>query len=267
MNEMNDVFSARRFGWLMRKTVQERPAQVIGTIGLCFAISFICYGMTRLLQGIWQAQNTAFIVGLVLGGPFLASVVLGYFSNNAMGASFLTLPASRMEKWLSAVLIVGVLYFFIFLLFFRLMDLAFVSQFHNSLDPYSANYREMYENVHTLSFTEFPATHCYVMFFNFTGLMLIGSLFYNKAPFIKTSLVICTVIIAAFLFNFLIVKLLINNTQSAFPLSLIWIWVGKDRAMIQLSPKTAGIIKFVFQFALPVVLWSLSLLRLKEKEF
>src|SRR5690242_19087591 len=143
---MNDVFSARRFGWLMRKTVQERPTQIIGTIGLCFAISFICYGITRLLQGIGQAQNTSFFVGLAIGGPFLASVVLGYFNSNASGVSFLTLPASRLEKWLSAVLIVGVLYFFLFLLFFRLLDLAFVVQFHNNLDPYSANYREMYDN-------------------------------------------------------------------------------------------------------------------------
>src|SRR3982751_1915696 len=108
---MSDVFSLRRFGWLMRKIFQERTTQVLGAILLCFTVTFIVYAMTRLLQGIEVAQNGAFAVGLPLGGSLMASVVFSYFNNNAMGASFLTLPASLLEKWLSGILIVGMLYF------------------------------------------------------------------------------------------------------------------------------------------------------------
>jgi hypothetical protein len=264
---MSDVFSLRRFGWLMRKIFQERTTQVLGTILLCFTVTFIVYAMTRLLQGIEVAQNGAFAVGLPLGGSLMASVVFSYFNNNAMGASFLSLPASLLEKWLSGILIVGMLYFLLFLAFFRLLDLAFVSQLHHSLDHHAPFYKEQYEAVHLLSFTEFTAWGNYLMFFNFTGIMMLGALFFNKAAFVKTALVICTVIVGAFLLNLLVVSQLIKNTQISFPFSVVWIWVGKDRAAIELSPETADIIKFIFRFVLPAILWSLSLLRLKEKEF
>ena len=264
---MNDVFSLRRFGWLMRKIFLERIMQVAGTILLCFTVTFMVYAMTRLLQGVQVGQNGAFLVGLTLGGSLMASVVFNYFNNNAMGASFLTLPASLLEKWLSGILIVGVLYFLLFLAFFRLVDFAFVWQYHHSLDHHAPYYKEQYEAVNLMSFTEFTAWGNYVMFLNFAGIMMLGSLFFNKAAFIKTALFICVVIVGAFLLNLLVINLLIKNTQTAFPFSVVWIWVGKERASIELSPENADKIKIIFRFVLPAILWSLSLLRLKEKEF
>ncbi len=264
---MNDVFSARRFGWLMRKVFLDKTAPVFGTILLCFTVTLIFYGLTRLLQGIQVAQNGAFTIGLPLGGTLVASVVFGYFNNNAVGTSFLTLPVSVFEKWLSGVLIVGVLYFFLFLLFFRLLDMAFVAQYHHGLNPHSAYYKEQYEYVQLFSFTGFTARRNYMMFFNFAGMMMLGSLFFNKAPFVKTALVICALIIGAFLLNLFVINLLIKNVQIAFPFSVVWIWVGKDRAALNLSPEIESRIRFIFCFVLPFILWGLSLLRLKEKEF
>lgn len=264
---MNDIFSFRRFAWLMRKTIMERPAQLLGIMLLSFTITFIIYGLTRLLQGLGDAQNYSFLAGLAIGGCFLASVVFGYFNNNASGASFLTLPASLLEKWLSGILLTGVIYVLLFLGFFRLMDLAFVAQYHHSLDVHSAYYQEQYEAAHILSFTEFVAGTSFMTFFNCAGIMLVGSLFFNKAAFIKTTLIICIVGVGAFLFNYWVVSMLIKNTQVAFPFTIVWIWVGKDRAMLVLPPESADMIKNIFRFALPAVFWSLSLLRLREKEF
>jgi hypothetical protein len=264
---MNDIFSLQRFGWLMRKIIIERTAQILGTIGLCISIAFIFYAMTYLLQGVAVAQNAAFLVGLTLGGPLVASIVFGYFGNNATGASFLTLPASILEKWLSGVLIVGVIYFLIFLLCFRLMDFAFVAHYHNSLDLHLPYYNEQYDAVHILSFTEFVATSTYLMFFNFSGLIMLGALFFNKAAFVKTAFIICGIIVGAFLLNFLVVKLLIKNTQIAFPFNIVWIRVGDERAALRFSRETEEMIMFIFRFVLPAIFWSLTLLRLKEKEF
>ena len=106
-----------------------------------------------------------------------------------------------------------------------------------------------------------------MMFFNITGIMMLGALFFNKAAFIKTALVICSILVAAFLLNLLIINLLIKNVQTAFPLSVVWIWVGKERAQLELSQGNADNVKIIFRFVLPAVLWVLSLLRLKEKEF
>ena len=264
---MNDTFSLQRFGWLMRKIILERTTQVLGTIGLCITITFIIYAVTRLLQGIEVAQNAAFETGLALGGPLVASIVFGYFNNNATGSSFLTLPASLLEKWLSGVLITGIVYFFLFLGCFRIIDLAFVAQLHHSLDPHLPYYKEMYEAVHILSYTEFFANGTYMLFFNFSGIVMLGSLFFNKAAFVKTALIICGIITGSFLLNLLVVSLLIKNTQVAFPFSIVWIWVGTERASLELPSESVEKLKFIFRFVLPAIFWSLSLLRLKEKEF
>ncbi|NIG55665.1 hypothetical protein [Chitinophaga sp. Cy-1792] len=264
---MNDVFSARRFGWLMRKMFLDKTAPVFGTVLLCFTITLIFYVVTRLLQGLAVAQNGAFTTGLSLGGTLVASVVFGNFNNNAVGTSFLTLPASVFEKWLSGVLIVGVLYFFLFLFFFRLLDLAFVAQFHHTLNPHSAYYKEQYESIQLLSYTGSTARGNYMMFFNFSGMMMLGSLFFNKAAFVKTALLICSLVIAAFLLNLLVINLLIKNVQIAFPFSVVWIWVGKDRAALNLPPESEFRIRIIFCYVLPIILWGLSLLKLKEKEF
>ena len=264
---MNDIFSLQRFGWLMRKIFIERTAQILGTIGLCISITFILYAMTYLMQGIAVAQNAAFLVGLTLGGPLVASIVFGYFGNNATGASFLTLPASILEKWLSGVLFVGVIYFLIFLLCFRLIDFAFVAYYHNSLDPHLPYYKEQYDGVHIFSYTEFVASTAYLLFFNFSGLIMLGALFFNKAAFVKTAFIVCGIMVGAFLLNFLVVKLLINNTQIAFPFNIVWIRVGDERAALVYSQESERNIIFIFRFVLPAIFWSLSLLRLKEKEF
>lgn len=264
---MNDTFSLQRFGWLMRKIMVERTAQVLGTIGLCITVTFIIYAMTRLLQGIEVAQNAAFEIGLAMGGPIVASIVFGYFSNNATGSSFLTLPASVLEKWLSGILITGVIYFFLFLFAFRMIDLLFVAQYHHNLDPHLPYYKEQYEAVHILSYTELVASGTYMLFFNFSGIVMLGALFFNKAAFIKTALIICCVAVGSFLLNLLVVSLLIKNTQIAFPFSIVWIWVGNQRAPLELPSESAEKIKFIFRFVLPAIFWGLSLLRLKEKEF
>ena len=108
---MNDVLNLSRFGWLIRKIFLERTASVLGSMLLCFVVTFVLYGMIMLLQGIREAQNDAFLLGLTFGGALMASVVFSYFNNNATGVSFLTLPASVLEKWLSGITIIG-LYLF-----------------------------------------------------------------------------------------------------------------------------------------------------------
>src|SRR5438128_8156580 len=107
---MNDIFSARRFGFLFKKTLLERPVQLLGLCVLSLAISFLLYAIVKGMFGFEEGQNVSFIVGLIGCGAFLASFVFNYFSSNASGSSYLTLPASSLEKWLCGVLIASVIF-------------------------------------------------------------------------------------------------------------------------------------------------------------
>ncbi len=264
---MENVFSLPRFWWLLKKTLLERPTQMIGLTGLSLALSLLAYGLVKIFSGFDDAQNAAFMIGLTAGGCFLASFVYGQFASNASGSSFLTLPASQFEKWLAGVVITGALFMLIFLLFFRAMDTTFVYFYHRSLDPQSPFYTRQFESVRVLAYDEFIARTCFIMFFNFAGMMLVGSLFFNKAAFIKVALIACAICLGIFLLNLLIAGMFLKNVQTAFPYYLVWIWVGKDRARLELPPGFQHAVRLVFQFVTPAILWSLAYLRLTEKEF
>ena len=264
---MNNSFSITRFGWLFKKTILERPAQLPGLTVLTFLLTFIIFFLVKILDSFEAAQIISFITGLIGGGCFLASFVYGHFSSNASGSSFLTLPASHLEKWLCGVVITGICYLALFVIFFRIMDMSFVSFYHKNLDAHDPFYKEKYDAVHVFAFDEFVAKKVFTMFFNFAGIMLVGSLYFNKVAFIKIALITCGICLGAFLLNLLIAQVIFKNVQTAFPYYLVWIWTGKNRARLELPESTLRIINIFFQFIIPVLLWGLAFLRLREKEF
>ncbi|CAN5214300.1 hypothetical protein BH11BAC6_BH11BAC6_04220 [soil metagenome] len=264
---MNETFNITRFGWFFKKTILERPAQLIGLTVVCLAFSLLCYAFCKYTGGFEVAQNATFLLGLIGGGSFLASFVYAYFGTNAGGSSFLTLPASQFEKWLCGILITGVLYVAIFLLFFRFVDVTFISIYHNSLDPKSPFYKELYDSVQPFPYDGFVASRGYMMFTNFGGAMLVGSFYFNKAPFIKVALILCGLCFSAFLLNLLVANLFFDNVGSAFPYYLVWLDFNNDRGRLELPSNMLGVVNIVFQFILPAMLWILAYIRLREKEF
>src|SRR5579871_1508493 len=264
---MNNTFNAKRFVLLFKKTLLERPTQMFGFIGLILAIILILYFIMKTQVSFGAAQNISFIWGLAGGGCFLASFVFSYFSSNANGSSYLTLPASHFEKWLCGVLIAGVLYPIIFLVFYRLVDAGFVALFHNSLDPENPLYKEQYKSVYIFSFTGRIAVKVYSTSFLLMGVALLGSLYFNRAAFIKTALVFCAICFGIFGLNWLFAELLFGNIDGAFPFRDVGVLVGKEVGSVELPKKAFTIVGYVIDYAIPVLLWALTFMRLREKEF
>jgi hypothetical protein len=264
---MNNIFSIKRFGWFFKKTILERPVQLIGFVVLTLALDVVVYACVKFIGGFVVAQNATFILGLIGGGCLMASFVYNHFSTTARGSSFLTLPASQLEKWLCGIMITGILYVAIFLLFFRAMDLIFISIYHNGLDPKGPFYKQMYDAVQPFPYDGFVAVKTYMMFLNFAGAMLVGSLYFNKAPFIKVALIACGFCFGAYFLNLFIANLFFKNVDSAFPYYLVWITVGKERGRLELPANILNTVSISFQYIIPFILWTLAFFRLREKEF
>jgi hypothetical protein len=264
---MSDVFSAKRFLLLLKKTIAERPTQTIGLTGLLLVLSFILYVAAKKIIGIGPAQNLTFIWGLAGGGFFLSSFVFGYFNNNASGSSYLTLPASFLEKWLCGILIAGLFYPLLFLLFYHAMDVAFVSAYHNGLDKTSIFYKQEYESVYNFDLSGIIAWKVYALFLQLSGLMLTGALYFNKMPFIKTGLVTCILLFVLFSLNWLIASAFFNNIADAAPYNHVTLSVGSSTGTLLLPAALGKGFHAGFAFILPAILWLLPLLRLREKEF
>ena len=264
---MNNTFEIKRFWFLIRKTLLERPAQITGLIGLMLLIIFILYFICRSLIGFAVSQNLTFIWGLVGGGCFLASYVFGYFASNAAGSSYLTLPASHFEKWLCSVLIVGILYPIIFLLFYRAMDASFVAFYHKSLDPTSPLYKDKYKAVYQFAFDGFIARKVYSTFALFTGVGMVGSLYFNKANLIKTALVFCAICLCLYCLNWLFAQVMFGSIEGAIPFQDVYVRFGDNSGVVPIPRSLSNIVGVSFGYVIPAILWILAYLRLKEKEF
>ncbi len=268
---MNNTFQARRFAWLLRKTLLERKVQTVGLTALVLGISVILYTVCKTLVGFGPAQNLTFIWGLAGGGCFMASFVFGYFGSNSSGISYLTLPASVFEKWLVGVLIGVILYPLIFLLFFRVMDSAFIAIYHNSLDPASPTYKTDYASVYNLPLNGRLAMKVYNLFLIFTSVSFLGSLYFNKVSFVKVALVFCTFCFFMFTLNWMIAKMFFGDIASAFPFAGVSISIGKsmnpEEGVIELPGLVFQITGIFTNYIVPVCLFALVYLRLREKEF
>ncbi|MEO7767021.1 MAG: hypothetical protein ABIS01_06325 [Ferruginibacter sp.] len=264
---MNNTFNLKRAAWLLKKTVMERPVQLVGLLVLTMALDLLVYAFCKVTGGFEVAQNGAFLLGLIGGGCIMASTVYNHFSTNAGGSSFLTLPASHFEKWLCGIIITGILYVGLFLLFFRAMDIVFISIYHRGLDPQGPFFKDMYDAVQLFPFNGFVAGKSFIMFLNFVGAMLVGSFYFNKVPFIKVALIVSGFCFGIVLLNLLIANLFFSKVNNAFPFFFVWITVGKETGRLELPENTLKTINMVFQYILPAILWGLAFLRLKEKEF
>ncbi|MGI8636650.1 MAG: hypothetical protein ACR2KZ_14735, partial [Segetibacter sp.] len=193
--------------------------------------------------------------------------VFNYFTSNAGGSSYLTLPASHFEKWLCAVLITGVLFTTVFLAFYRIIDLTFVTMYHTALDPKSPFYKQMYEAVQVLPYDGFVASKTYMMFVNFTTAMLVGALYFNKAAFIKVSLIVCGLFIAGSYLNYYIAKAVFDNVDKALPYYAVFLTVGKEFGKVILPAYASKAVDICILYIVPAVLLATSYIRLREKEF
>ena len=105
---MNDTFNLARFGFLLKKTLLERPLQIGGGFVLAILITWVFYSALKNVGTEWLfAQKEDFSIGLILGGGYLAATIFAYFSDNANGYSYMTLPVSAFEKWLCGLLIMA----------------------------------------------------------------------------------------------------------------------------------------------------------------
>lgn len=264
---MNDTFNLKRFGWLFKKALFERPMQLFGLLSLTLLISLLLYVILKTILGFEEGQNASFIFGLVGGGTFLASFVFNYFSSNARGSSYLTLPASHFEKWLCGVIITGILFTLLFLVFYRIMDSTLVRLYLNGLDPKDPYFQEKFDAVHPFPLNGFVAGKTYMMFLNFSTAMLIGSLYFNKAAFIKVALIICALYIGGNFLNYYMAKAIFGTIEKALPFYCVFIPVGNSFGKVLLPDYASKAVDICLLYMTPAILCIATYIRLREKEF
>ena len=197
----------------------------------------------------------------------MASFVFAYFSTNASGSSYLTLPASHLEKWLCGILIAAVIYPLAFLVFFRLMDASFISAFRSGLDPRDPLYKIQYASIFVFPFDGRNTWRVYSLSYFLSGSMLLGSLYFNKVGFIKSALTLCLICLGAFGLNWLFAVFIFGNINDAVPFDHVTIQIGNEVGSIEAPKLWASVFSNSLSYVIPILIWGLSFVRFCEKEF
>jgi hypothetical protein len=263
---MNDTFNLNRFGWVLKKSVLERPALMLGLVLATLMITLLSYAIVQSMAGIAKAQVVSFLLGFLIGGSFMSSSVFGYFSSPFSGTSFLVLPASHFEKWLSAVLIAIVIFTVVYLGFYRLIDTLFVNSYRHNLDRNSSNYQSLYNSVEVFTFNNKISSQIFVMFANISGAMLLGSLYFNKTSYIKVILLICFLVIGTYFINLSMANIFFKHIDMAMPFKSIFLKIGSAIGIINMPKMVDKTVELLISYIIPGILWLTALIRLKEKE-
>jgi hypothetical protein len=279
---MNNLFQFTRFMYLFRKTVLEKPVQIFGIVILNLVVVLLMYAFLRNIIGWPGTQNLTFIWGFVFGGCYLSAAVFSNFNSNASGSSFLTLPASHLEKWLCGILITWVLYVVVFLLYYKGIDAIFVNYYHRHLNPLEVDYQGKLEAVQMFDYGGHVARMAYLIFGNLTAAMFVGSLYFNKISFVKTGLVICAAFVFFYGVNLAMAHIIFPDVTDAYPFSHVSIGLPSATKVNELTmairPKSEegsvglpspyiDIYQVTVRYVLMLTLCIAAFIRLKEKEF
>ncbi len=147
------------------------------------------------------------------------------------------------------------------------MDAGFIALFRRSLDPASPLYKEQFNSVYLFSLTGRVATTVYSTFFLFTGTAIVGSLYFNKAAFIKTALLFCAICLVVYGLNWLFADLLFGQIDGAFPFRNVDLLVGKSIGSVELPQHAYKMVSYALAYCVPGLLWIVAYIRLREKEF
>ena len=268
---MNDIFNLSRFGFLLKKTLFEHRLLLSGIFALSMFLTWLFYRASSNIGSPWiYSQIDTFGLGLIVGCGTLSAILFSYFSSHAKGYNYLTLPVSAFEKWLVGLFIVTI-FTILYLVYFRMLDATLVMKYHNSLDPTKSSYQQYYNYAYVLAFDNKRLTYILNIYFSLTGFMAIAALYFNKNAVVKGALAFLGIYIGSIYGNQSIARWFLgNDTIDAMPYSYVlnsYVLNRLDYVKIMLPENYLQIIDPFFLIGLPVILWSVALLRLREKEF
>jgi len=276
---MNNIFNIKRFGFVLSKDFQEKwkryILQFLTMFGImAVALTWFFYTNHREVYAERDYINlwiTACV--LFLGfGVFFASTMMEPVREKTRRISFLTLPASNVEKFLSRWLIVTFGYIIAFFIALWLADAVRVAicshylpehdirflDFGKLVNPEKENNYQNYVFFSTCFFGFWISVYTLLQ-----SLFVLGATFWEKASFIKTFSAI-TVIVLLFLFlNWEMIKIIYQD-MDAFAVSFnTFLTIIFPEEITDKDVLRAGI--SLFTFFTPFC-WVIAFFRFRESE-
>ncbi len=265
---MNHIFSLKRLLLLIKKHGIEH-AKLYGLSSLALfgimAFVFLFWFATSGPRYHEEALYGIFLFGLFIAGGVFASMAFQMLSAKDKGIYWLAFPASHLEKLVCAIFYSTIVFFIIYCACFLVLKTIFMSYLESRIAeklPITIS-RMNWEQKNGFG-EAFP--YFIYAFFAVQALYLLGSVYFSRFAFIKT-----TIAGALFIFIFILYvkevsEFLLNNAS----------WQGfkiveynsdySSSKQYNLSQTVKDTLKFLLCFAWAPIFWVTALFRLKEKE-
>jgi len=255
-----NTFNLKRFLMLFKKHSYEKGKEYILSILTITIIQIVLFIYAAYMNASGLKENyqqVFFIVGILLCGMIFTSIIFSDLNDKRKATSYLTLPASHLEKYL-------VNWLFSYLIF----QLVFISVF------YIATYAVL-----SLGINEFGAgnkainifnkeNQIYIVFYVYLlvhSLILYGAIFFKKKHFIKIILTLFILGLALTFINKLLLTIMIDeNVMTEPPFTNLRFLNENKFYSIQIVESTLFTTSLLA--AIVILLWLSSFYRLKEKE-
>ncbi|MEE1946198.1 hypothetical protein VRU48_13830 [Pedobacter sp. KR3-3] len=254
---MNNTFNLHRFGLLLKRQWLEFGKIFLITLLVVLGVFIAFYGYNLLPvsdslgYNVLNFREPLFMVFGFLFISIIASTYFAHLGQKSRAVIDLMIPASVFEKFLAGVCFTGILASLSFIILFYLTDLAFVSYVKGHLHDMGAT-----TDSATYFFTRNNPNQfkpLYLAPFFITSVFLLGSVYFNRFHYIKTAI---SVMVFSGIWTYIIVKATKALLSGKVPI----------HENANNGKETAEFWVFIGLSVLTLIIWSITYVRLKEKE-
>ncbi len=251
------TFSFKRIFLLMQKTVYENAKSILTGIITLFGIySFILF-ISALNDGdAWANTEVFYYSGLIIGAIYVAGTAFTDFRSKGRTFSYLTLPASVLEKFIAEFLLINIGFFIGYTIVFYLF---------NTLMIIIGNFLMIDVHLANIFYYKSEIIKGIPVFFINQAIFLAGAATFRKAPLFKT-------ISAMFIYGIfmtIILSLLFYSAKDVF--TALPPYLGNHDIKFGISGTFGSELipdkfQYLFYIILTVSFWAYTYFKLKEKE-
>ncbi len=261
---MYEIFNLKRFSLSLRRLFVEKGIKMIGSI-LIILLVMILFMNIEFAPGFYTEIRLFFLILALMFGPVLyMGIVANEFTNHSKGISYLLMPNSAFEKWLLNNVVVVALYYVVFGLLFRLVDIWMVGRLTTAYN--------LPESV--LSITEFTSDGFVIATIIGTAIslgILLGSHYFKKNSMIISLLIMFGLLIVVFFLDYAFANILFDglvqfgNSAPFGPVSITDPTLAVGRYDLAFSITVKQLITYTF-VPLIAMLSLTYFVRIKEKQ-
>jgi hypothetical protein len=243
---------------IRRQWIEHFKAYLVGLLLLVLSLVFL-YVITFHWRDSFSGgvRNGIFIVGLFLGGGLFSNSLLNELTNRSRGVWLLTLPAAAIDKIITAIFFSLLVYPVVYVLVFTLIDKLYVLFLESS--SMKAEPVDLFRN----GFYNF-----FFYYFIYTAIIAFGSIRFSKAAFIKSLLLIISILFIVFNGNNILLALItgVQTISSNTPFNSFQFRNNGENVYVTMPGKISMVMDLLLKIVLPLFLWYITYQRLREKQ-